>query len=69
MRLYVILADTHRTHVAAARDGEHIPYAKRAVVIELTPKQVEAIRPRQVGTLAGKAVYEEVLDVILEGCV
>lgn len=67
VKLHFILADTYRTYLATAFDNEHVPYRKRIVTIELTPEQMEAIKPRKVGVDQGKDVYEEVLDVILEG--
>lgn len=66
MKLHFILADTYRTYLATAFDGEHVPYRKRIVTIELTPEQMEAIKPRKVGMWGENEVYEEVLDVILE---
>jgi len=66
MKLHFILADTHRTYVAVVHENEHVPYRKRIVTIELTPEQMEVIKPRKVGEMQGKEVYEELLDVILE---
>ncbi len=66
MKLHFILADTHRTYVAIVHENEHVPYRKRIVTIELTPEQMEAIKPRKIGEMQGKEVYEELLDVILE---
>ncbi len=66
MKLHFILADTYRTYLATTFENEHVPYKKRIVTIELTPDQLDAIRPHKVGTSGGNEVYEEVLDVILE---
>lgn len=66
MRLHFILADTYRTYLATAFDNEHVPYKKRIVTVELTPDQLDAIKPRKVGMSGENEVYEEVLDVILE---
>ncbi len=66
VKLHFILADTHRTYIAVVHENEHVPYRKRIVTIELTPEQLKAIEPRKVGVDRGKAVYEELLDVMLE---
>ncbi len=66
MKLHFILADTHRTYVAVVHENEYVPYRKRIVTIELTPEQMEKIKPRKIGEMQGKEVYEELLDVILE---
>lgn len=66
MKLHFILADTYRTYIAVVHENEHVPYRRRIVTIELTPEQMEAIKPRKVGKDRGKDVYEELLEVIPE---
>ena len=64
--LTVVLADTHSTYVAAVYENERLPYRRRTVQIELTPKQRDLLSPRKVGVLQGKEVYEQIIDSWLE---
>lgn len=66
MKLHFVLADTWRTYMAEAYSGEHHPYKKRIVTIELTPEQIKAVKPRKVGTNGGEPVYEDLLEIIPE---
>jgi hypothetical protein len=64
--LTVVLADTHRTHMAIVHENECMPYRRRTVQIELTPEQMAAIAPRVVGSDRGQDVHEELVTSWLE---
>lgn len=66
MKLTVIMANTWTTYGAIVFENEWRPYGRRTVQIELTPEQVEAINPREVGWNEGKPVYEIILQSWLE---
>lgn len=51
---------TLRTRVAVVHEGEHMPYGRRTVQIELTAEQEAAISPRKLGTWSGEDVLEEI---------
>lgn len=59
MKLTVIMLDTYRTQIAIGYENEHRPYGRRAVQIELTPEQMELLKPRKVGERGATDVYEE----------
>ncbi len=47
-------------------ENELVPYSKRAVQIELTPEQMEKIKPRMVGESRGEKVFEFICESFLE---
>jgi hypothetical protein len=66
MKLTVILANTWET-VCLYNDFQIAPQPqKRSVTIELTPEQIEAIRPRMVGFGNGQDQYEIIVDAFIE---
>lgn len=66
MKLTVIMLNTQRTCITITCDNEWVPYGRRTVQIELTPEQLETLKPRHVGQNQGKDVYEEIGQVWLE---
>jgi len=66
MKLNVVMIDTFRTYIAVAYENDHLPYGRRLVQIELTPEQVEKLRPRELGSAQGKPFFEEIGQVWLE---
>lgn len=66
MKVTFVLADTHRTYIAAVHENESVPYRRRTVTIELTAEQVQQLAPRQVGNVAGKVIFEETLTCWME---
>ena len=66
MKVTFVLADTHRTYVAAVHENESVPFRRRVVTNELTAEQVAQLAPRVVGQSGGKDVLEETLTCWLE---
>ena len=66
MKLTVVMLDRQRTRFAIVYENQSVPYGKRTVQIELTPEQLEMIRPRKVGTEGGVDVFEEIGEHWLE---
>jgi hypothetical protein len=60
------MADTWRTRGAIVHEGEHRPYGRRTVQIELTTEQQQQLQGKLLGTDSGKPVHEELLDCWLE---
>ena len=60
------MADTYRTYIAAVHENESFPYRKRIVQIELTPEQLEQLKPRVTGWDSGSEMHEEILDCWFE---
>lgn len=59
MILTAIMLNTFRTRIALEYENEAIPFGRRTVHIELTPDQIEQLKPQHVGVERGKDVYEE----------
>ena len=66
MKLTVIMVNTHRTAIAIRYENDHMPFTRRVVSVDLTPDQVEMLKPMEVGTWSGKPVYEEIGQSWLE---
>lgn len=66
MRITVIFADTLATEHSIVHECEHRPYRRRIVQIELTPEQMDALTPREVGHRHGLLVHEEILQCWIE---
>lgn len=66
MRVTFVIADTLVTCTSIVHEGEHRPYRRRTVTIELTPEQVAALRLRDLGWSNGHPQTEEYLDCWLE---
>ena len=66
MRITFIIADTLTTMLRAIHEGEHSPYRKRTVTIELTESQKAQLALRKVGLSGGKPRYEEILECFEE---
>jgi hypothetical protein len=66
MKLTFIIADTWHTVMCLQQENEYVPYRKRTVTVELTEKQKEQIKKKQVGDSGMKPVYEEIIDCFIE---
>ena len=64
--LTVVLADTFVSEIAREFEGEHRPYERRSVQIELTPEQREKLKRRKVGVRGGETMREVIIDCWLE---
>lgn len=67
MKFTVVFADKYVTYIGQVFEGgQHCPYQRRTVQIELTEEQVKQLQPRVVGQNKGKEIKEEVFDSWLE---
>lgn len=66
MKLVVVMLNTWITQCAILHENEHRPYGRRLVTLELTPQQVSALRPMQVGMDRGQNVTESIGEVWIE---
>ena len=64
--LTVVLANTLVTEIAIVHEGEHRPFLRRTVQIDLTPEQRAALEPRVAGESNGRQRHEEILTCWLE---
>ena len=58
MKLMVELVNTHRTRMAVIHENDWLPFQRRIVSIELTPDQIAAIAPRELGVECGNVWLE-----------
>jgi len=66
LALAVEMVNTYRTRIAVIHENDHLPYSRRTVHVELTPEQMDAIKPRHLGVECGQDVCEEYGRVWLE---
>lgn len=66
MKLVVVMLNTWITECSLMHCNEHRPYGRRIVSLELTPEQVSALRPMQVGSDRGQNVTESIGEVWIE---
>lgn len=66
MKLTVVLINTWDCAEHLRHTNETVPFTRRSVQIELTPEQLDKIRPLQVGVDQGFPVYERIGEHWLE---
>lgn len=66
MTLTVILLDDFGSQVAMVHLNQSRAFARRTVQIHLTPEQAEALRPRRLGAIHGREVFEEIEQCWIE---
>lgn len=66
MKLTVIMADSMPTSIAITYENSWLPYKYRTVHVELTPEQIELLKPRNCGRINGTDIYESVSNIFLE---
>lgn len=66
MILTVIFADTFHNELALVHQNEYFPFQFRTVHIELTPEQIEKLKPHELGKINGQKRYEQIWKSYLE---
>lgn len=66
MILTVIMANTWETYCRLIHENQYVSYQNRTVQIELTPEQVEKLKPLIVGNDKGEPVHEILRDCWIE---
>lgn len=64
--LTVVFANTYRNEIAVIHENQSIPWTFRTVQIRLTNEQREQLRPKCLGSSAGKSRHEELYNSWLE---
>ena len=65
-KITFVLADTYSSYMRLVHENKSVPYSKRIVQIELTPEQMEKIKPKFIGKKGKEEIFEEILECWLE---
>lgn len=66
MKLQVMMVDKIGTDIALFHQNECVPFRRRQITIELTPEQIDELKPRHTGNINGDDYFEEIGNVWIE---
>ena len=66
LTLSVIIEDRYRTYIGMVHEQQIVPYGRRTVQIQLTPKQNAQLECNELGKASGTTVHEVIRECWLE---